>query len=269
MSFKEDRMIETLGDDALGFAFRGGGGGSRGGRGGGGGGGRGGGGGGGYGHGGGGGYGHGGGGSSNYGRGGGGGYGHGDGESRHERHIEREIARENAGLPPSGRFGRGRQYGQFGTSYREALGLPPATPAPAGQPYSGAVPIPPGNWGGGTYPPPGWTPGAPLPGYPQGWPPPGSPWPGTYASTAAAPPQLVSYDSYGNPVYSSYVGPSSQLSPPPPAPVQTGPQPTIDVTVGEALGSGMKMTEIIGCLKGAGYTSHEISGIVERACGWR
>ena len=246
MSFKEDRMIETLGDDALGFGFRGGrgGGGGYGGRGGGG-----------YGGRGGGGYeGRRGGG---YGRGGDGSYDSASRTERHIEHLERKLAREQG-------------YGAPGAPGTPGWpGAPAATPAPAGQPYAGAVPIPPGNWGGGTYPPAGWTPGAPLPGYPQGWPPPGSPWPGTYASTAAAPPQLVSYDSYGNPVYSSYVGPSSQLSPPPPAPVQTGPQPTIDVTVGEALGSGMKMTEIIGCLKGAGYTPREISGIVGRCCGWR
>lgn len=150
------------------------------------------------------------------------------------------------------------------------------TPAPAGQPYAGAVPIPPGNWGGGTYPPPGWSPGQPLPGYPQGWPPPGSPWPGNFTpglSNVPAPTGvLTSFDPYGNPVFTPQPGQApvgityDQYGNPiyPPG----MPQPTIDVTVGEAMASGMKMTEIIGCLRGAGYTSREINGIVGRCCGW-
>lgn len=151
-----------------------------------------------------------------------------------------------------------QQYGQ----QPGAPGAPgaPAAAAPAGQPYQGAMPIPPGNWGGGAYPPPGWSPGQPLPGYPQGWPPPGSPWPGTFTPGVSAVPApvgvLTSYDPYGNPVFAQ---PEQQYA---------SPQPTIDVTVGEALAGGVRLSTIVGCLRRAGYSQREISGAIERCCGW-
>ncbi len=174
------------------------------------------------------------------------------------------------------RHGHGRGPGQSQWRGRPgAPGLPGgAAAAPAGQPSQGAIPIPPGNWAGGPYPPPGWSPGQALPGYPQGWPPPGSPWPGTFQPGISNVPQpagvLTSYDPYGNPVFAQPGMPAGpqyneygEVIYPPGVPA-----PTIDVTVGEALEGGMKMTEIIGCLKGAGYSNREISSIVGRCCGW-
>ena len=208
MSFRDDRMIETLGDDALGW----------------------------------------------------------DRADRWRHRRRRRHHRYGQPGQPGWQPGQPGQPGYPGVPYGA-----PATTAPAasttlpGQPYPGAIPTPPGNWPGGTYPPAGWQPGQPLPGYPTGWPPPGAPWPGTYNSQPVAAPQLAAYDPYGNPVYSEYIPP---VQAPVAAPVPTGPQPTIDVTVGEALMDGVSMTEIVGCLKKAGYTTRQISSIVGRCCGW-
>jgi hypothetical protein len=162
------------------------------------------------------------------------------------------------------RHHRGGQFGAPG-----ALGTP-GPPAPAGQPYAGALPVPPGNWPGGQYPPPGWSPGQPLPGYPTGWPPPGSPWPGTFQPGVSNVPQpaMIPAPSPYNP-YDPYAAPTPQYDPdgnpiyPPGVPA-----PTIDVTVGRALARGFSATDIVGCLRRAGYTSGEATAIVGACLGW-
>jgi hypothetical protein len=199
-----------------------------------------------------------------------------DGRRHHRKHRRHDRGDGGFGMLQ-------RRYGQPGAPSAPGTpgtpGTPSATPAPTGQPFQGAVPIPPGNWGGGTYPPPGWSPGQPLPGYPQGWPPPGSPWPGNFVPGVSNVPQptgtLTSFDPYGNPVFTqpqqAYYDPyAAQQYDPYGNPIYPPgtPQPTIDVTVGAALDNGMKMTEIVGCLRQAGYTSKEISSIVGACCGW-